>query len=280
MHLKKIFTSNRERRRKYRTVVKVIVAATLTNSASVNAAQVQQELTLTLQEESISTEPEMFNLEQLMETEAPEVDLYEMIQEKKRKREEAREKKFQEEMERLENFVERKKEEEAEFEAEIKDLLEARAEEQKEVRAEVQERARKEEQRQIFAHVADEEFLLAQMLQHECGDNREDQICAGSVILNRVRTNYRDFRNVNTIAEVLYQPGQYYSGTKDYIEPGENAKEVAHGLLTGEIPCYEEKTLFQTTTWESWMNGVLGDSNLPGANQCYAYPLDFEEGCR
>lgn len=211
--------------------------------------------------------------------EEDEVPIEEKMLEIKKEQEEKEKKEREEAEARIEArkrlLVQQSAKNRARAEAEAK----ARAEAEAKAAAEAAEKARQEAQRAEFAHIAHEEFLLAQILQHECGDNLEDQICAGSVVLNRVRTNYIDFRYVNTIAEVLYQPGQYYSGTKKYIEPGENALNVAHGLLSGEIPCYDEKILFQTTYWESWMNGELGYAELPGARQCYAYPLDYEEGC-
>lgn len=163
-------------------------------------------------------------------------------------------------------------------------MQESRRQERCEARQQgiAEEKAKAEAQRQQFEHLLPEEDVLARILQLECGDDFADQICAGSVILNRVRTNYYSFREVHSIAGALYQKGQYESTTKNNLwicKPGENAKKVAHELLTGEILCLEEKHLFQTQTKQDWMYGKLADSNLLGANQYYGYPLDFEEGC-
>ena len=153
-------------------------------------------------------------------------------------------------------------------------------------KAKAAEEARKQAQKQQFARVAGEEMLLAQIIQKEAGRGRSDKIYVGSVILNRVRTTYIDFRNVNTISEVLNQTEpvvQYDYRTKEDIhscKPEEETLEVAHGLLTGEIPCLEEKILFQTTGWQSWMSGQVAAVQLSGAEQFYGYPIDFEEKCQ
>lgn len=198
------------------------------------------------------------------------------MEEKQKKREEEELRKAKAEAE-AKKKAEREKILKSQMEAEELRKAEAKA------AAEAAKEAEKEKQRETFACVAHEELLLAKIIQLECGNVLEDQICAGSVVLNRVRTTYKDFRNVNTISEVLQQPGQYGYRTRVTImncKPGENAKKVAHGLISGEIPCYEEKILFQTTYWESWMNGKLGRVHLPGENQCYAYPLDYEQKCQ
>lgn len=144
-------------------------------------------------------------------------------------------------------------------------------------------KARQEAQRQLFSSVAHEEYFLAQIIELEAAKSRTDRIYSGSVVLNRVRTTYEDFRNVHTISEVFYQGGQYHPETRAKITscvPGEESLEVAHGLLSGEIQCLEEKILYQTSTKKPWMYGFTGDANLPDAGQYYGYPLDFEEKCR
>lgn len=151
-----------------------------------------------------------------------------------------------------------------------------------EAEARAAEEARKQAQMQRFASVAGEEMLLAQIIQQEAGNSRADKIYVGSVILNRVRTNYRDFRSLHSISAVLHQPGQYDSRTLERINRSvsEESLEVAHGLITGEIACLEEKILFQTTTWQGWMAGNVQGVSLPGAEQFYGYPIDFEEKCQ
>lgn len=151
-----------------------------------------------------------------------------------------------------------------------------------EAEARAAEEARKQAQKQCFASVAGEEMLLAQIIQQEAGYGRADKIYVGSVILNRVRTNYRDFRSLHSISAVLHQPGQYDSRTLERINRSVSAEslEVAHGLITGEITCLEEKILFQTTTWQSWMAGHVQGVSLSGAEQFYGYPTDFEEKCQ
>lgn len=287
MHFKKVFT-NREGRRYCRKIVKIMVLAVLATGiytkpvlANGTKATLEEFLPDSASEESSSLfylgdlviEEDEVSIEEKMLTIKKECEEEEQREEERKAQIEARKREFVRQTAKIKETAKAIAKAKAEEEAR------ARAEAEAKAAAEAAERARQEAQRAEFAHVAHEEFLLAQIIQHESGNHLEDQICSGSVVLNRVRTRYIDFRYVNTIAEVLYQPGQYYSGTKKYIEPGENALYVAHGLLSGEIPCYDEKILFQTTYWESWMYGELGRADLPGARQCYAYPLDYEEGC-
>ncbi len=145
-----------------------------------------------------------------------------------------------------------------------------------------EENERKERQRKTFSSVANEEYLLAQIIELEAAKFGNDRIYSGSVVLNRVRTTYIDFRYVHTISEVFYQGGHYAPETRAKIGrciPSAESVEVAHGLITGEIPVLEEKILYQTSTKKAWMYGFTGDANLPDAVQYYGYPLDFEKKC-
>lgn len=161
-----------------------------------------------------------------------------------------------------------------------KAMAEKKAKKKKKTKLQRQKRAQKKQFEPLLA----EEFFFAQIIEIEAMKSWEDRVYVGSVILNRVRTTYEDFRNVNNIWEVFYQEGKQYNDDskkmmKEGIEPSPEALEVAHGLLTGEILCLEEKILFQTSTKKDWMWGRLGDANLPGVHQYYGYPLDFEERC-
>lgn len=137
-----------------------------------------------------------------------------------------------------------------------------------------------------FPEYADEELLLAKIIEIESGKTREDRIYVGSVIINRARTNYRDFRSVDTISEVLHQKKpvqQYATVTIEKIEsciPTSESLEVAQGLIDGSIECLDESVLFQLTYKESWVEGELEDVILEGAVQYYGRPLDFEQGCQ
>lgn len=131
-----------------------------------------------------------------------------------------------------------------------------------------------------FSEFSGEVYLLGQLITCESGSTREDMIAVGSVVLNRARTNYRDFRNVSTIREVIYQGnGRQYSTLgriKAGVKPSQEALEVAEGLISGEIECLEERILFQnnskfTGSWAEKLEYV----DLPGVCQYYATPKDF-----
>jgi hypothetical protein len=85
-----------------------------------------------------------------------------------------------------------------------------------------------------------DEYLLAQLLYCEAGgaNSRNELLYVGKVALNRMTTDYHDFKSVNTLEEVINQKGQYASATKEKIaagvEPTPECLEAAHALLTGE----------------------------------------------
>lgn len=105
-------------------------------------------------------------------------------------------------------------------------------------------------------------YLLAQIIQAEASIcSRDEMAKVGKVVLNRVETNYPDFKNCNTIREVLNQPGQYASQTLREIEkgikPSKNAMEVAEGLVNGTIDSgFDKNVLWQVgldmeVTWDA-----------------------------
>lgn len=165
----------------------------------------------------------------------------------------------------------------------------ARAEERQEVRRQAiayEEEVRKAEEKaksERFLYLLPEEELLGKIIEAEAAKSPEDRRRTGSVVLNRVRTTFIDFRDVHTIHEVLYQDRQYHDDTKKAIEEGleasPEAKEVAHGLLTGNIPCLKERILFQSSTEKDWMAGHVKRSDLPDQEQFYGEPIHFKEGC-
>lgn len=141
-----------------------------------------------------------------------------------------------------------------------------------------------------FPAQAHETYLLAQIIECEAGQTVQDKIYVGSVVLNRTRTNYKDFRKVTSVREVLYHHfgrrdlQQYATKTVRKIEsgikPSEASLEVAEGLISGEISCLEESILFQDICKQKWMYGKLQDVSLEGACQYYGKPLDFVKGCQ
>lgn len=135
-----------------------------------------------------------------------------------------------------------------------------------------------------FLQYKDSEYLLAQILHCETGGENSLEMCyVGSVVLNRIRTDYHDFANINTVEEVLYQGygtplQQYANETIQKVEggilPSEKALQVAHGLIYGTIECLPECILFQTAfVPEGWNTEVV---DLPG-NEIHVYskPKDF-----
>lgn len=104
----------------------------------------------------------------------------------------------------------------------------------------------------LGSYTEDEVYLLAQILFCEVGgQNTTEMSYCGSVIINRARSNNRDFANVSSIREVLYQPGQYGIYTLSKIErgiqPTQENLDVARGLLNGTIECLPEDILYQVS---------------------------------
>lgn len=169
--------------------------------------------------------------------------------------------------------------------ARAKERQEAReqglAEEKAKREAEAQKEAQASER--SFKHLIGEVDLLAKIIEIEAAKSMEDRRRVGSILLNRTSTTYENFRDVHTIKEVFWQGIQYNDISKQRIKEGieasPEAKEVAYGLIMGEIPCLEEKILFQSSEEKSWMVGRLASANLPNSEQYYAYPLNYEERC-
>ena len=96
-----------------------------------------------------------------------------------------------------------------------------------------------------FPEYSDETYLLSQILYCEAGgQGKAEMSYVGSVVINRARTDYHDFRTVDTIQEVLYQgygtsAQQYAEETinkiEDGIEPSVSV-QVAIGRLERLLP--------------------------------------------
>ncbi len=83
----------------------------------------------------------------------------------------------------------------------------------------------------------DELYLLAKFIYYEAGSWRlspEQRLCVGEVVLNRVASP----EYPGTIADVIYQPGQYEGVTAEEFEnnivPSRDCVKVAMRLLLGE----------------------------------------------
>ena len=135
-----------------------------------------------------------------------------------------------------------------------------------------------------FPEYSDETYLLAQIVYCEAGGQGSSEMSyVGSVVINRARTDYHDFRAVDTIREDLYQgygtsAQQYAEETidkiEDGIEPSDDAIEVASGLIDGTIDCLDEEILFQMEDWMPTWDGIE-EVYIPGATELYARPTDF-----
>ena len=90
-------------------------------------------------------------------------------------------------------------------------------------------------------------YLLAKIIYAEAGSawlSDEWKMCVGEVVLNRVASP--EFPN--SISEVIYQPGQYYSSTNTYfanLQPSERCIQIALRLLNGERYMNNPAVVFQ-----------------------------------
>lgn len=93
----------------------------------------------------------------------------------------------------------------------------------------------------------EELYLLAKIIYAEAGSSwlsDEWKMCVGEVVLNRVASP--EFPN--TIEEVIYQRGQYYSRGSRYfasLKPSERCVRIALRLLTGERYINDPRVVFQ-----------------------------------
>lgn len=90
-------------------------------------------------------------------------------------------------------------------------------------------------------------YLLAKIIYAEAGSSwlsDEWKMCVGEVVLNRVASP--EFPN--TIEEVIYQRGQYYSRGSRYfasLKPSSRCVAIALRLLTGERYINDPRVVFQ-----------------------------------
>ena len=80
----------------------------------------------------------------------------------------------------------------------------------------------------------------------------------GQVVLNRVNSKYWEFKDYNTIYQVLTQKGQYpetYQNIVEGLKPSEKAMEIAKKLLKGEIKSGLSKDVL-------WQTGFIPKFNV------------------
>lgn len=127
----------------------------------------------------------------------------------------------------------------------------------------------------------DELYLLAKIIEAEAGSDwlSDDwRMCVGEVVLNRVASP--EFPD--TVEEVLFQPGQYYSRSSVFFSellPTERSVNVALRLLGGERVLDEESVVFQSNyILGSGIYLELEDEMLGSTYLCYSYyPEIYEE---
>lgn len=127
----------------------------------------------------------------------------------------------------------------------------------------------------------DDMFLLAKIIEAEAGSDwlsDEWRMCVGEVVLNRVSSP--EFPD--TIEEVLFQRGQYYSRDSAFFStllPTERSVNAALRLLEGERVLGEESVVFQSNfILGSGIYLQLEDEKLGSTYLCYSYyPEIYEE---
>lgn len=95
------------------------------------------------------------------------------------------------------------------------------------------------------------QYLLAQIITAETGGVSDDEMAkVGQVVLNRVNSKYWEFKDYNTIYEVLTQKGQYpetYKKIVNGLKPSEEAEKISRELIEGKINSgLSEDVLWQT----------------------------------
>lgn len=124
-------------------------------------------------------------------------------------------------------------------------------------------------------------YLLAKIIYAEAGSewlSDEWKMCVGEVVLNRVESS--EFPD--TIPEVLYQQGQYYSKSSTYfanLKPSARCVKIALHLLLGERYLNDPSVVFQANFRQG--SGVCAhfyDQYLGSTYFCYSsHPELYEE---
>ena len=108
-------------------------------------------------------------------------------------------------------------------------------------------------------------YLFAQILYCEAGGaNKAEMARVGQVVLNRLNTDYWEFKNCDTFYDVLVQENQYpetLAKIRNGIIPSKDAMAVAKGLIKGTIDSgLSEDVLWQTGFIPTWNVKVVYES--------------------
>ncbi len=128
----------------------------------------------------------------------------------------------------------------------------------------------------------DELYLLSKIIYAEAGSywlSDDWKLSVGEVVLNRVASP--EFPN--TIREVIYQPGQYYSLSSAWFgttRPDVRCVGLAKRLLEGERVLNDQSVVFQANFRQgSGTHTALYDKQLGWTYLCYtSYPELYGEG--
>ena len=117
-------------------------------------------------------------------------------------------------------------------------------------------------------------YYLSRIISLEAGCHtlsQEWRMCVGEVVLNRMESDeYPD-----DIADVLYQPGQYYDCTLERYTPAWNCMESAWRLVCGERVLNDKSVVFQANFIQGSGPVVIAfDRQLGYTYFCYALNLD------
>ena len=109
----------------------------------------------------------------------------------------------------------------------------------------------------VLASYEDDLYILAHVICGECeGYCRDMKLSVGSVVLNRVS----DPRFPDTIAEVVFQPGQYactWDGNY-YREPSQDTWDIAAELLE-DGPAIDESVVWQAEFIQGHLYDKIGN---------------------
>ena len=124
-------------------------------------------------------------------------------------------------------------------------------------------------------------YLLAKIIYAEAGSQwlpDEWKLCVGEVVLNRVESP--EFPN--TVAEVVYQPGQYYGAGSSYfvnLNPDMRCVKLALRLLEGERVMDRPSVVFQANfrqgsgVYRSYCDEVLGWTYFCDSSRTHLYEI-------
>ena len=122
-------------------------------------------------------------------------------------------------------------------------------------------------------------YLFAQILYCEAGgESKEEMARVGQVVLNRMNTNYWEFKNIDTFYEVVTQSGQYpetWAKIRRGITPSQDAIKVAEGLVNGTINSgLGEDVYWQTGFVPDWNARVILKTRCDGGYHYYSVLAD------